>query len=259
MILAIAVYDTVQNNRSRMTEKTLRSFAETVDFNKHRLYISDNGSCDATLELYERARDWLPFGVIYNGKNLGTAGAINEVWGLRDIGEHALKADNDIVVHQAGWVDWIEDVFDRDPSIGICGLKRKDLAESPYAAGDMESTVRMLPHEKGQRWLVVEEVKSVMGTCQGYSSSLLDKIGYLVQPGVYGFDDSLSAVRARLAGFKSVFLCNVEIDHIDPGGDSYCEWKRREAGRQFPAFNTEVILYESGVKDIYYDGGFDVD
>ncbi len=255
MLMGIAVYDTPQNNRTWMTEATLKSFAETVDWEQHRLVLSDNGSCDATLRLYENAKTWLPFEVIYNGENLGTARAINKVWRQREPGEHALKADNDVTFAQAGWADWMEDVFARDPKIGICGLKRKDILECPWSdRPEYKSTIRMLPHEMGQRWLVVEWVKHVIGTCQGYSSALLDKIGYLTQPSLYGFDDSLSAVRARVAGFQSVFLHGFELDHLDPGGDDYAQWKQGQSRKYFAGVNSDVVLYEAGLKDVYYDG-----
>jgi len=254
MLIAQAVWDTIENDRSWMTWATLDSLSKTVNWDRHRLFISDNGSCDETKNTYAQMISRLPFDVLYNETNIGTAAAINRCWRFRKPGEHAVKMDNDVVIHQAGWADWIEDVFERDPTIGICGLKRKDLAESPHAEGAMKSTIRMLPHVAGQRWLVVEEVKHVIGTCQGYSSALLDEIGYLVQPGPYGFDDGLSAVRARLAGFESVFLHGFELDHIDPGGDDYCEWKRQQADKFFPEFNTHVALYETGAKEVYYDG-----
>jgi len=257
MLIAMAVHDTVENNRTWMTEATLRSLAETVDWSKHRLIISDNGSCRATLELYQvflKVSNKLS--VIYNHYNLGTAKAINEAWQYRKAGEHCVKMDNDVVIHQAGWSDWMEDVFERDPTIGIVGLKRKDLMESPHAEGGMKSALRMLLHAKGQRWLVVEEVDGVIGTCQAYSSKLLDDIGYLKQPGVYGFDDALASIRARIAGFKRCFLCGFEIEHLDPGGDAYCRWKIDRANEYWPEFNTEVLLLEAGAKDVYYDGGF---
>lgn len=257
MLIAMAVYDTEHNNRTWMTEKTLLSLRDTVDLGKHILVVSDNGSCPETHKLYKAMREKMSLVVNYNGENLGTAKAINQVWCFRDQGEHCVKMDNDVVIHQRGWVDRMEDVFQRDPTIGICGLKRKDLAEAPWADGDMKSTLHMLPHVVGQPWIVVEEVKGVIGTCQAYSSALLDKIGYLVQPGVYGFDDSLSAVRAQLAGFRSVFLPGIEIDHIDPGGDAYCIEKQRLAADFFPVFNTQVLLYEAGILDVYDDGGFD--
>ena len=258
MLLAMAVFDTVENNRTWMTRETLKSFARTVDWNRHRLFVSDNGSCQATLDLYKDMRDELPFEVIYNGENLGTANAVNKVWRLREPGEHALKADNDVVIHQPCWASWMEDVFQRDPTIGICGLKRNDLAECPWSENPWyRSTIRMLPHERGQRWIVVEEVSHVMGTCQGYSSALLDKIGYLYQGDrLYAFDDSLAAVRARVAGFKSVFLHGFEIAHIDPGQGEFVEWKRQYAGEAMGWFNETKREYLSGERPVYYDGGF---
>lgn len=257
MLIATAVWDTIGNGRTWMTDATLHSLAETVDWSKHRLIVVDNGSCLETRELlgYEGLQGYpCPYTLMRNKENLGTAAAINRAWRHREPGEHCVKMDNDVTFHQAGWADRIEDVFERDPEIGICGLKRNDLEESPWAEGGYKSTIRMLPHERGQRWLIVEEVKHVIGTCQGYSSALLDKIGYLVQPALYGFDDSLSGVRARVAGFKSAFLCGFEIEHLDPGGDAYGQWKRDQAAQYFPDYNSAVLLYESGAKDVYYDG-----
>jgi GT2 family glycosyltransferase len=245
----MAVYDTEENNRTWMTKATLQSLYETVDFNKHRLVISDNGSCDATLKLYDN-RKW-SYGVTFNGKNIGTANAINQAWQRRRPGEHAVKMDNDVVIHQAGWADWIEDVFDRDPTIGICGLKRRDLDENPF---DGSSVLRMLPHEKGQRWITVEEVEHVIGTCQGFSSALLDRIGFLNQPGLYGFDDSLASVRARVAGFKRCFLVGFDIDHIDPGGSDFNKWKIGQANKDFDDYKMLACEYEMGIKDVYHDG-----
>jgi GT2 family glycosyltransferase len=244
MLIAMAVYDTVENNRTWMTEATLNSLTETVNFDKHRVIISDNGSCEDTLKLYQK----FPFQVIYNNENIGTAEAINNAWKCRHKNEHAVKMDNDVVFHQAEWADWMEDVFERDPSIGICGLKRRDLDENPF---DGSSVIRMLPHEKGQRWIVVEEVVNVIGTCQAYSKKLLDRIGNkLVQPGLYGFDDSLSSVRAKVAGYTRCFLCGFEIDHIDPGGSEFSKWKIDRANKDWNAYKMIAAEYEMGIRDV---------
>ena len=252
MLLAMAVYDTVENGRSWMTETTLMSLFNTVDFSKHRLIVSDNGSCDRTQRLYDDLnRVVQTFEIIRNGKNLGTAKAINKAWQRRLPGEHAIKMDNDVRIRQAEWADWIEDVFERDPTIGICGLKRRDLSENPF---DGSSVLRMLPHERGQRWVTIEEVEHVIGTCQAYSSLLLDKIGYLVQPGLYGFDDSLSSVRAKVAGFKRCFLVGFEIDHIDPGGSEFGKWKIDQANKDFEAYKWRAMQYEMGLQEVYSDG-----
>lgn len=250
MLIAMAVHDTTENDRSWMTEATLQSLHRTVDSDRHRLIVSDNGSCEETLDLYEE------FGVnvILNGENLGTARAINLAWWVRRPGEHAVKMDNDVVIHEAGWADVMEDAFARDPKLGILGLKRNDLAECPQAVGQFHSTLLMLPHTKGQRWIVVEEVEHVIGTCQAYSSALLDRLGYLVQPGLYGFDDSLSSVRARVAGFSRAFLVGFEIDHLDRGGSEYSEWKIAQANESHDAYEMTKSMIDMGLQDVYYDG-----
>lgn len=261
MLIAMAVYDTVENNRSWMTEATLESLAKTVDWSKHRLFIFDNGSCLQTQEYLQEASGSFPFTLLRSEENLGAAAGINRGWRERAPGEHCVRMDNDVVIHQAGWVDWMEEVFDRDPTIGICGLKRKDCDESPDTEGPYNSSLRMLPHEKGHRWLVVEDVEGVLGTCQGHNSALLDTIGYQHHAsGLYGYDDSLGSVRARLAGFKRVFLHGFEIDHIDnphPQEDAYNLEKQAMAAKATPDYNTMVLLLESGVRPLYYDGGFD--
>lgn len=257
MLIAMAVWDTMENKRTLMTLETMDSLVDSVNWEKHHLFIVDNGSCKATQEMltWWGNHGILPFTLLRNKENLGTAAAINRAWRHRNPGEHCVKMDNDVVIHQSGWADWMEDVFERDPTIGICGLKRCDLEECPWAdKPEYRSTIRMLPHERGQRWLVVERVRHVIGTCQGYSSALLDKIGFLTQPSLYGFDDSLAAVRAKMAGFKSVFLHGFEITHLDPGGDDYAAWKRGQAEKHFAGYNSDVVLYEAGIKDVYYDG-----
>jgi len=258
-LIAMAVFDNEKNQRSKFTRATLMSLAWTVDWKNsdHRLIVVDNGSCEETQEIYKEAGDHIPFFLLRNGENLGTANAINRAWKRRKPGEHCVKLDNDVTIEQPGWADWMEDVFARDPRIGICGLKRKDLDERPWGEGWKQSELYMLPQERGQRWLIVEQVAHVMGTCQAYNSSLLYKMGYLYQgKWKYGFDDSLAAVRADVLGFKSVFLHGFEIDHIDPGGDDYTAEKQRLAGQAMAWFNATRRQYQSGQRDPYHDGGF---
>jgi len=257
MLIAMAVYDTNENGRTELTRQTLLSLARTVNWDRHRLIVSDNGSCQATHDLYDEMGE-LPLRIIYNGENLGTANAINKAWRLREPDEAAVKMDNDVTIVQPDWADRMEEVFARDPTVGICGLKRKDLDERPdHPHSWYKSTLRMLPHQKGQRWLVVEECIHIMGTCQAYSPLLLNKIGYLYQGDcLYAFDDSLASLRAQVAGFKRVFLHGVEINHIDPGGTEFTEWKRRCAGEAMAWYHRTRQEYLSGKRPVYYDGGF---
>jgi glycosyltransferase involved in cell wall biosynthesis len=258
MLISMAVYDTKENKRTELTRKTLESLGNTVNFARHHLIVVDNGSCQSTLDLYKRYHDNLPFSVIYMNENVGTAVAINEAWKMRAKGEHCVKMDNDVVIHEPDWADMIEQVFTKDPDIAICALKRKDLMEWPMSYPPWQSKIRALPHSPGERWLVVEEVEHCMGTVQAYSSLALDKIGYLYQfqdkGNLYGFDDSLAAFRVKALGLKSVFLPHINIDHLETGVKDYIAWKRAKAGEYMDLFHQYRAEYLSGSRDVYYPG-----
>ena len=85
----------MENLCTDLTRRTLESLGKTVDWTKHRLIVSDNGSCDDTQAMYDRMRAGVPFSVIRNGTNIGTARAINRGWSYRRPGEHCVKMDNE--------------------------------------------------------------------------------------------------------------------------------------------------------------------
>lgn len=254
-LISMAVHDTVENGRTAFTRRTLESLSDTVDFTKHRLFIVDNNSCEETKTLLHLYCFGLKPSIITNDKNIGTAEALNLAWKNRQPGEHCIKIDNDVVIHQSGWVEQMEQAIERDLRIGQVGLKRKDCIESPHRAINdwYHSELVMLPHEPGQRWIVVEKANHIMGTCVMHSSALLDKVGYLKQPGLYGFDDCFMSLRSQLAGFYNCFLPHIEIDHIDPGGTDYQKWKEASAGKDMAQYNEDVQRYKSGELSVYYN------
>lgn len=262
-LVTMAVHDTKENNRTWMTRATLETLRDTVDLSRHTIMVSDNGSCQKTHALYKEFEGIITY-IVYNGENIGTARALNKLWRLRQpLHRCVVKVDNDVRIHRPGWLDVIEMVFDKDSQIGICGLKRKDLAEWPIPHHGLAqpfymSELRPLTHRPGEPWIIVEEVNHVMGTCQAYSQELLNHMGYLWQPGQYGFDDSLASLRAHLLGFRTVFLHGIEdhLEHVDPGGTEYTKWKAAEAGRLMGKYNEARAKYQSGEWDLYYDGGF---
>jgi hypothetical protein len=87
-----------------------------------------------------------------------------------------------------------------------------------------------------------------------YSSTLLDKIGYLSQlGGLYGFDDALASVRARKAGFFTAHYSHILIDHIDTmeKEDPYTKWKQQYALERMGQYNAEARAINLGYKPIY--------
>lgn len=255
-LIAIAVYDTEDNDRTWMTAETLQSIKKTVNLVKHRLFIIDNASCEATKKVIAKFCEKIPsVNVITNEENIGTARAINLAWKQRLPGEHLIKMDNDIVVHQDGWVELLEDAIDRDPeNIGQAALKRKDLKESPNEPHPFyKSELTMLPHIGGQQWIVAEEVQHCIGSCVMHNYRLIDKVGGLVQFGVYSFDDALMSLRSRIALFKNVFIPSVNIDHIDPGINAYQKQKEEYAGRMMDAYVKAREEYTNGTRNIYHE------
>lgn len=256
MLIGMAVYSTEENGKDACLERTLESMRNTLDFNKHRMMLSVNGhtkKTDLIISLYASLIDH----VYWNEENLGTAKAINKVWKNRNPGEIVCKCDDDYVVHSSGWGDLMElgiaRMEETNFPIGIIGLKRKDLDESPNRTDWARSTLIMTPSKKGERWLVLELVQHVMGTCQAYNPRLIDKMGGLYQmDGLYAYDDALSAVRCHKAGMYSAFIPEVEIDHIDEGGTPFQQWKQDYAAQKTDEYEMIRQQYLSGERSIYH-------
>lgn len=266
-LIAMAVYDTEENGRSEYTERTLKSLSQTVDWSKHRLVVIDNDSCEttkillSTLEFISQPQFAGNFGFKINGievitlpENIGTAKAINKAIAMHREGEAVIKIDNDCVIHRSGWVEEMEAVIEREPSIGIVGLKRKDLRQTPYDPDpNYRSELVQLPHKSGQDWLQVEITNDIMGTCTMLSSALLDTIGGMAQPSLYGWDDTLMSLRSRLAGFNNCFIPHIPISHIDTGDNGYVQVKHKQSGDTWQEYQQWHTEYCNGTRPLYYD------
>lgn len=191
---------------------------------------------------------------IRNEENIGTARAINKAWAYREPGEHCVKMDDDILINSGHSFDEMERAIELDPQIGQVGLKRKDCWEFPgHENADYKSELKMLPHTPGHPWIIVETVKHVIGSCVMHSSALLDKVGYLYQPSLYGYDDVIMSHRTHLAGMYSCFLPHINIDHIDDGTTPYQDWKHKHSGEQTQKVIDLVHEMYNGTKPIYYE------
>lgn len=252
-LIGMAVYSTLENGKDEYLVKTLQSLAETVDFSKHRLMLSVNAYTPTT-EIILANFSQIISHIFWNDSNLGTAEAINKVWEQRRPAENAIKMDDDIIIHHEDWINLMEESIRRDPTIGQCGLKRRDCWESVTHKDEFyRSKLIQLPHAPGEKWIVVEEVHHVMGTCVMHSAALLNKVGYLYQPKLYGFDDSFMSFRSRLAGFKNVFLTSVDIEHIDRGDTGFQKWKQDHAAECWGPYHQTLQAYRDGTKSIYYN------
>ena len=251
--IAIAIYDTEENDRTKYTQETLLSLYDTVDWTKHRLWLIDNNSCIATKKLISGAVKSMPnCESITLPENIGTARAINLAMARRSPGDVLIKMDNDVVVHESGWVEKMEEVFRLDPTIGICGLKRTDVWQNPYHADPKYRTTM----ESLSDSVEIEICEDIMGTCTAFNPLLMKSINYMNQLSVYGFDDVLYSVRSVAAGFRNCFLPSISITHLDDGKSDYSEWKRRHAGENISEIGIMCDMYKSGKISPYYGGDF---
>lgn len=244
VLIAIVTY-----NRLEMTKRTLEALFDTTDESLYDLYICDNASTDGTVEYLHGLQHPCLRDKLFNHDNRGTARGVNACWVHRLPEQHAVKMDNDIVINTKGWLERCLSVFDVDTNrhIGLVGLKRKDCIERPdHPEPWYRSVLFDLPN--GER---VEECHHIMGSCQLYRNSALHKIGYLSQPRLYGFDDALASVRLHVAGFHTVFLQGIDIDHIDPGGTPYQEWKEKVAGEDMASYHRFVQAYQNHQRDVF--------
>jgi GT2 family glycosyltransferase len=265
-LIAMAVYDTEENKRTKYTKETVRSLIETTCSKTTRIIIIDNNSCQETKEFLLEIKA-SNISVITNDKNIGTAEAINLAWKTREKGkgEYAVKIDNDVVIHDDKWIEKMIYCFEKEPYLGILGLKRKDLPNKP----DSEEYPTSLcfikhEHEKMDEWHVIEICNDIIGTCLMFSPKLLDKIGYLYQPKIYGFDDNLACVRSIEAGFVNAFYPCIEIDHIDDGSTPFTQWKKNQAQiyfQEFEEIKSAILNGENpmmpGHKNSYYYNPFE--
>ena len=270
-IIVMAVYSTEENKKDEYLDKTLQSLKDTVDFTKHRLVLSVNGFTPITRLIFKKYEDIIET-IIYNETNLGTAEAINKGWRLRKKGEHAIKIDDDVVIYEKGWADLMEECISVNPRIGQIGLKRPDLIESPDNPNEF---YRSELFKERLMWCEIELEKChhIMGTCVMHSDRLLNEVGYLWQPSLYGLDDAYMSLRSELNGFINCFIPKIKIEHIDTGATPYQKWKESEAMYYLredivSPFNSEkhkiskgdiisrymliVLEYEDG-KDVYYN------
>lgn len=253
-LIAMCVYSTEENKKDGYLQAVLNGLQYTItDSPNHRIIFCVNGATEKTRQLLENFDRRISHEIIYNSENIGTARAINKAWAMRKVGEHCIKMDDDIVINYVGWVDEMEAAIARDPNIGQIGLKRKDCWETPWHENaDFRSELKMLPHQAGEPWIVVEKAKHIIGSCVMHSSALIDKVGGLYQPGLYGYDDVIMSHRTHLTGYYSCFLPHINIDHIDPGDTPYQDWKHKHSGEQTENVINLVHEMYNGTKPIYY-------
>ena len=247
-------------NRVEISVPCIESYIETGPIHDVDLHVIDNGSTDGMAEwLKENEKHLNKNGIFchFNTENLGTANAINSVWSQRTPTQHCMKIDSDVLWPETNWYKRMLEVFDYTDNVGIVALKRPDLWERTDHPDPFYRTRIMEVARKDGTTFEIEISNHCIGTVWLVKSSLVNSIGALRQPGLYGFDDSLYCMRAKIKDYASVFVLGVPVIHNDKGeaggekNAKYTNWKLDSAGIDMQGFEQLRDGYQNGTLDAY--------
>ena len=160
-----------------------------------RLYVTDAGSTDGTLEYLASIRSERIIPVLV-GKKLGQARAYNDVF-ERILSPYTcwLSDDNEVI---NGGLDLAADILDTGPRIGMVGLKMRDV-QGPFAAAPYVGGLSRFGILNVNQGVLRTEVLRAIG---GFSLTFRD----------YGIDPDLTA-KVLLSGHDIVYTQAVVIHH----------------------------------------------
>ena len=160
-----------------------------------RVYVTDAGSTDGTIEYLKSVESDQLF-PIFVGTRLGQARAYNKIFAIIDTPYVCWLSDDNVIVNRG--LDIAIEVLEQKPSIGMVGLKVKDVAgpfvKAPYIGGI--SSIGILNVNQGVlRTAVLKKVG-------GFSETFRD----------YGIDPDLTA-KVLFSGHQIAYTRMIAVHH----------------------------------------------
>ena len=186
-------------------------------YSDFEVIVVDNGSRDGSPEYIEENYPWVRLGK--NNEDLGFAGGTNA--GIRAAkGEFILTLNNDSRADSRFIEELIKPMA--DPEVGVCAAKmlfpdgRINSAGICISRSGAAWDRGMFEPDRGQ----YEFVEEVFGACAGaalYRREMLDEIGLFDEDFFLYLEDVGLAFRARLAGWKCIYVPGARVIHHHGG------------------------------------------
>jgi hypothetical protein len=186
-------------------------------YSDFEVIVVDNGSRDGSPEYIEENYPWVR--LAKNDENLGFAGGTN-------VGIRAAKGEFIITLNNDSRADsrFIEELIKpmADPEVGVCAAKmlfpdgRINSAGICISRSGAAWDRGMFEPDRGQ----YEFVEEVFGACAGaalYRREMLDEIGLFDEDFFLYLEDVDLAFRARLAGWKCLYVPGARVIHHHGG------------------------------------------
>jgi len=208
-------------NKLKLTRQCIDYIARNTRF-PYRIIAVDNASDKDTKEYLEGLKEdsRFDFLLIRNEENLGNTKAANQGMDASDA-EYVCILDNDTIV-MAGWLGEMIDIAESAKDIGIVNPSNNFGKKKPWRQTYEDYALQRTRNNRGK----FNETASPVGFCYLIKRELLDRIGKWDEsfsPGY--FEDTEYALRAREAGYKSVFAKGAFVWHIE-----HSSFKSRKKG-----------------------------
>ncbi|MTI80585.1 MAG: glycosyltransferase family 2 protein [Firmicutes bacterium] len=180
----------------------------------YEVIVLDNASTDSTMEVIVTNFPWVK--IINSNENLGFAGGVNLAYECSK-GEYIAllnpdaKADND-------WLRNLSHTMDKERTCGICAsLILQWGTEIIDTAGDgctrAGKGFKIGNNELAKRYSETKEVFAACGGAALYRRSMIEEIGFFDEDFFLLHEDSDLSFRARLAGWKCIYVPNAVVEH----------------------------------------------
>ena len=226
----------INYNTKKFLEECLKSVFEKMKNIDYEVILTDNGSSDGSAEMVKANFPQVKF--IENDENLGFSKANNQ--GIRiSKGRYVLLLNNDTLVLDDDF-DKVIKFMDENKDIGILGCRINNpddsLQVSCYKLPSMWEMfthytwlTRLFPNSRWvgdyRRWPhnEIKEVGFVIGAFFLIRREVLDDIGLLDEGFFLNAEESEYSLRAKKAGWKTVFYPDFRIIHY--GGQTKKDMK----------------------------------
>lgn len=252
------VYVIILNwNGKNDTLECAKSF-EKINYGNYKIIVVDNGSSDESV--FEIKEKYPEITIIENEKNLGFAGGNNAgiKYAINDGADYVLLINNDTTVEK-DFLNKLAEAGESDKDIGLVGSKICFYSEPGriwFAGGNVNWLKNKGMHigldemDEGQ-YDKTKEMDYLTGCCLLIKREVIEKIGLLSEDYFLYYEDTDFALRAKNAGYKSVYVPSSKIYHkvsrsTKPGSSSYIYYHTRNGlvmARRTGSFLNKIILY----------------
>ncbi|MGA7989840.1 MAG: glycosyltransferase [Thermoanaerobaculia bacterium] len=210
-------------NRWELTRRCLETLKAHTDLAHAEVIAVDNGSTDETPARL-RGLPWVR--IVTNKTNLGFVRGNNAGIAAAPPDTDVVLLNNDVEIHQDGWLDALRMTAHASLDVGIVGCRLvlpdgRLLHAGTYMLPDTYWGQQIGALEKDlNQYARTRDVEGIVFACAYVKREVLERIGGLSEKFQSYFEDTDYCLRAREAGFRTVLCGAVTLVHHEHGSTS---------------------------------------